>query len=46
MYILKLGFLDGKQGLLLAILSANTVFTRYADLWIRDVNKNNEDFNL
>ncbi|GAD80546.1 glycosyltransferase family 2 protein [Vibrio ezurae] len=39
MYILKLGFLDGKHGLLLAILSANTVFTRYADLWVREESK-------
>lgn len=36
MYIFKRGFLDGRHGLLLAILSANTVFTRYADLWLRD----------
>lgn len=36
MYILKLGFMDGRHGLLLAILSANTTFTRYADLWLRD----------
>jgi (heptosyl)LPS beta-1,4-glucosyltransferase len=36
MYFLKRGFLDGRHGLLLAILSANTTFTRYADLWLRD----------
>jgi len=36
MYIIKKGFLDGRHGLLLAILSANVVFTRYADLWLRD----------
>jgi (heptosyl)LPS beta-1,4-glucosyltransferase len=36
MYFLKCGFLDGRHGLLLAILSANTTFTRYADLWLRD----------
>ena len=36
MYIIKRGFLDGRHGLLLAILSANTTFTRYADLWLRD----------
>ncbi|KFD81262.1 glycosyl transferase 2 family protein [Vibrio paracholerae] len=36
MYIVKRGFLDGRHGLLLAILSANTTFTRYADLWLRD----------
>ena len=36
MYILKFGFLDGRYGFLLAMLSANTVFTRYADLWLRN----------
>lgn len=35
MYILKAGFLDGKQGLLLAILSAHSTFVKYADLWDR-----------
>ena len=40
MYFIKLGFLDGRHGLLLAILSANTTFTRYADLWLRDYQKN------
>lgn len=43
MYVLKLGFLDGRHGLMLAILSANTTFTRYADLWLRDYVKNNQD---
>jgi len=43
MYILKRGFLDGRHGLLLAILSANTTFTRYADLWIRDYTKQKSD---
>jgi (heptosyl)LPS beta-1,4-glucosyltransferase len=43
MYFIKRGFLDGRYGLLLAILSANVVFTRYADLWLRDhVKKNNQ----
>lgn len=36
MYIIKRGFLDGRHGFLLAVLSANTTFTRYADLWLRD----------
>ena len=36
MYLLKTGFLDGKQGLLLALLSAHSTFAKYADLWIRD----------
>lgn len=35
MYLLKGGFLDGKQGLLLAILSAHSTFVKYADLWDR-----------
>ena len=35
MYLLKAGFRDGKQGLLLALLSAHSTFAKYADLWIR-----------
>lgn len=35
MYVLKAGFLDGKQGFLLAVLSAHSTFAKYADLWIR-----------
>lgn len=35
MYILRAGFLDGKQGLLLALLSAHSTFVKYADLWVR-----------
>lgn len=35
MYIVKAGFLDGKQGFLLAILSAHSTFVKYADLWNR-----------
>jgi (heptosyl)LPS beta-1,4-glucosyltransferase len=35
MYVLKAGFLDGRQGLLLALLSAHSTFAKYADLWIR-----------
>ena len=35
MYIFRLGFLDGKTGLLLSILSAHSTFVKYADLWIR-----------
>ncbi|WP_394242645.1 glycosyltransferase family 2 protein [Vibrio astriarenae] len=42
MYIIKRGFLDGRHGLMLAILSANTTFTRYADLWLREYVKNNQ----
>tara|TARA_R110001583_G_scaffold9945_5_gene46336 strand:+ start:13915 stop:14685 length:771 start_codon:yes stop_codon:yes gene_type:complete len=35
MYIVKRGFLDGKQGLLIAVLSAHSTFIKYADLWVR-----------
>lgn len=35
MYIIKAGFLDGKQGLLLALLSAHSTFVKYVDLWSR-----------
>ncbi|PMR74684.1 glycosyltransferase family 2 protein [Billgrantia endophytica] len=35
MYLLKAGFLDGRQGLLLAVLSSHSTFAKYADLWIR-----------
>ncbi|HTY11043.1 MAG TPA: glycosyltransferase family 2 protein [Bacteroidota bacterium] len=33
MYFLRLGFLDGVPGLLLALLSSFYVFTKYAKLW-------------
>lgn len=35
----KSGFLDGKQGFLLAVLSAHSTFVKYADLWERDQHK-------
>ncbi|MFA6467392.1 MAG: glycosyltransferase family 2 protein [Bacteroidota bacterium] len=35
MYFLRFGFLDGIQGLLLAIFSSAYVFTKYAKLWER-----------
>ena len=35
MYVLRLGFLDGKAGLLLSILSSHSTFIKYADLWLR-----------
>ena len=35
MYVFRLGFLDGKQGLLLALLSGHSTFAKYADLWVR-----------
>ena len=36
MYIVRAGFLDGRQGFLLSLLSAHSTFVKYADLWIRD----------
>ncbi len=35
MYVFRGGFLDGKQGFLLAVLSAHSTFVKYADLWVR-----------
>ena len=35
MYVFKAGFLDGKQGFLLSVLSAHSTLVKYADLWIR-----------
>jgi (heptosyl)LPS beta-1,4-glucosyltransferase len=35
MYIVRAGFLDGKQGFLLSLLSAHSTFVKYADLWAR-----------
>ena len=35
MYLLRAGFLDGRAGLLLALLSAHSTFVKYADLWAR-----------
>ena len=35
MYLLRLGLLDGWQGLLLALLSGHSTFVKYADLWVR-----------
>ena len=39
MYIVRAGFLDGRQGLLLALLSGHSTFVKYADLWIRSQEK-------
>ncbi len=39
MYFLRLGFLDGIEGLILAIFSSNYVFTKYCKL--RELNKKN-----
>lgn len=46
MYILKLGFLDGRHGLLISILSAYTVFVRYSDLWLRQSMTDKKDNDL
>ena len=35
MYLIRAGFLDGRQGFLLALLSAHSTFVKYADLWSR-----------
>ncbi|OPX54369.1 (heptosyl)LPS beta-1,4-glucosyltransferase [Oceanospirillum multiglobuliferum] len=35
MYLIKAGFMDGKAGFLLALLSAHSTFVKYADLWLR-----------
>lgn len=35
MYLWNLGFLDGRPGLLLALLSSHSTFVKYADLWLR-----------
>jgi len=40
MYLFRLGFLDGRQGLLLALLSAHLTFAKYADRWVRQQEKN------
>lgn len=41
MYIIRLGFLDGKRGFILAWLTMNNTFCKYADLWLRSSNKDN-----
>lgn len=35
MYLLNVGFLDGRAGFLLALLSSHSTFVKYADLWVR-----------
>ncbi|MGY2575664.1 glycosyltransferase family 2 protein [Vibrio sp. C8] len=40
MYVLKRGFLDGKQGFLISLLSAHSTFVKYADLWARNNDSN------
>jgi len=36
MYVIKLGFLDGTEGFILAVFSSAYVFTKYCKLWERD----------
>jgi glycosyltransferase involved in cell wall biosynthesis len=38
MYFLQLGFLDGREGLILAIISSFSVFTKYLKIWERNIN--------
>jgi (heptosyl)LPS beta-1,4-glucosyltransferase len=35
MYLMRAGFLDGRAGFLLAIVSTHSTFVKYADLWLR-----------
>ena len=35
MYLVRGGFLDGRRGLLMALLSSHSCFVKYADLWSR-----------
>lgn len=44
MYVIRLGFLDGIQGLILCVLSACYVFTKYAKLWERSNNLVEREF--
>ncbi|MGR6860382.1 glycosyltransferase family 2 protein [Aliivibrio salmonicida] len=39
-YFLKKGFLDGKHGFILAWISMNYTFTKYIDLYLRKIHKN------
>ena len=43
MYVFKAGFLDGKQGFLLSVLSAHSTLVKYADLWIRTSTEKSKD---
>lgn len=42
MYVLKLGFLDGKHGFILAWLGTHSTFVKYIDLWLRQNIKEKE----
>lgn len=43
MYLLRAGFLDGRAGLLLAILLAQATFAKYAELWAQCRQLQSED---
>jgi len=43
MYVLRLGFLDGKHGLVLSWLAAFSVFTKYARLWEMSLKDSSEE---
>jgi (heptosyl)LPS beta-1,4-glucosyltransferase len=40
MYVFRLGFLDGRQGFLLALLLSQSTFSKYAELWQLTSTKN------
>jgi (heptosyl)LPS beta-1,4-glucosyltransferase len=42
MYILRLGFLDGRHGFILAFLTAYTTSLKYFDLWLRQQENTND----
>lgn len=46
MYLVRQGFLDGRQGFLLALLSSHSTFAKYADLWVRNQRNNYQDEDL
>jgi len=39
MYFIKLGFLDGRHGFILAWLGMHSTFVKYIDLWLRENSK-------
>lgn len=44
MFVLKRGFLDGKQGLMLSVLSAQFVYIKYMDLWVKQNTMTAQDY--
>ncbi|KEY91400.1 alpha-L-glycero-D-manno-heptose beta-1,4-glucosyltransferase [Candidatus Photodesmus blepharus] len=43
MYIIKVGFLDGKHGFVLSLLSAHSTFVKYTTLWIQAIIEKDRD---